>query len=250
MHTFRRVEKVQPNIAARYGAVAIPVVSEIDYFLANLADDDGRPLIDYWISPLATTLAPDGSSIMDRRQPQGMNWAVASGAGVVSVADGRIVLPGTLNLAAGSAAAVNPSAFTVVARVHPVASSILVGTERASISGTGAVSIGASGILTAAGGSGNVADNAGSLINSDLVVTVTFSTERGVSIRRDGTQTYANAGRTASNLGSRLYFGGTGTSTNYYNGNIGYLLYSLRDLSDPAYRAGLAAVERALVDLG
>jgi len=250
MHTFRRVVKSQPNIAARYGSVSIPAVSAIDNLLANLSDKDGRPLIDFWISPLASTLASDGSSIMDRRQPQGMNWAVANGSGVVSVSSGRIVLPGTFNLAAGAGAAINSSAFTVIGRVHPVASSILVGTERASISGTSAVSIGASGILTAAGGAGNVADNAGDVTNTDLVATVTFSTARGVSIRRNGVQTYANAGRTATNLGNQLYIGGTGASTNYYNGNIGYLLYSLRDLSDPAYRAGLSAIERALVDLG
>ncbi|WP_394065432.1 hypothetical protein [Alcaligenes sp. WGS1538] len=250
MHTFRRVVKSHPNIAARYEPVELPAVSEIDYLIANLADKDGRPLIDYWISPLASTLAPDGSSIMDRRQPQGMNWGVTSGSGVVSVTDGRIVLPGTFNLAAGAPAVVNPSAFTVVARVHPVASSIVVGTERGSISGTGSVSIGVPGILTAAGGAGNVADNAGDVTNTDLVATVTFSTVRGVSIRRNGVQTYANAGRTAANLGNRLYIGGTGTATNYYNGNIGYLLYSLRDLSDPALRPGLAAIERALVELG
>lgn len=248
MHTLRHTVKRQANLAARYGQVAIPAASDTDKLIANLADSDGRPLVDYWISPLLTTLEPSGAGIQDRRQGS-VQW-VAAGDGALSVADGRILLPGTFTLSAGGRAPINPDAFTLIARVAPMSGGVLIGTEGNSTGSTGSVKVGTSGVTTEAGGSTNVADNAGTLIGEDLVITVTFSTARGVTIRRNGIQTYANPARTAPNMGNSLYLFGTGTATTRLIGGAGYLLYSLQDLSHPALAVGLSAIEKTLVDLG
>ncbi|CAB3676057.1 hypothetical protein LMG26690_01332 [Achromobacter animicus] len=249
MHTIRFTEKTQPSLAARFGQGMMPADSHVDRLFANLADPEGRPFFDYMISPSMALLGPGGVGVRDRRQ-RDLRW-LTTGSGVLSTSAGRFVLPGTFLLSAGSAAAANPSAFTLVCRAKLIGTGgALVGSQNASITGTGAVTLGPSGVLTAAGGASNVADNAGSLVGVDLVVTVTFSTERGVQIRRNGVQTYVNAGRTAANAGSQLKIGGTGTVSSRFNGEIGYWFYSLRDLSDPRLLSGLEAIERELIAMG
>lgn len=253
MHTFRRAVKPQPALAARYGSVVVPEVTDIDRLIANLSDAEGRPLVDYWLSPLATLIAPDGSAIQDRRQPDAMPWNVNGGSGVVSVVNGRILLPGTFNLAAGEAASNNPDAFTVVARVRADegASRVLIGSNLGSINGVGAVILGTAGVSTSAGrASGTTSDGAGTALGVDMVVAVTFSIERGVTIRRNGKQTAEAPTRTAASQAVQVRIAGHSVSAStYFSGEMGYLLYSMQDLSRPELLPGLIALEKALIDL-
>ncbi|MFV0891271.1 hypothetical protein [Pseudomonas kurunegalensis] len=246
MHTIRRTTKSQASISAKFGAVSVPIASERDMKIANYTDKNGRPLIDYWISALVATLAPNGSGIRDRRQGS-LRW-MTTNSGILSVVDGKLSLDGSFILSAGEAATANLSAFTLIAKAKATASgSTIIGSELNSIAGTGSVSVGLSGVLTSAGGEGNVADNAGSLVGQEVVVSVTFSTERGVTIRRNGVQTYANPSRNKANIGGQVRIGGTGSSTTRFTGSIDCLLYSTRDLSAPELFAGLVALEKQVM---
>lgn len=252
MHIIR-FGTTQPAIAARFGPVSIPTASEDDLRLANLSGPDGRQVIDHWLGPLPETVSPDATGIQDRADGSAQ-W-LSDVPGDIDVTTQRILLSGNARLSAGAAAFVNPQAFTLVARVKRieggVGGGVLIGSERSTIGQSGSISLGPSGVTVSAGASTSFNDSsAGTLVGVEATIAVTFSTARGVTIRRDGIQTAINETRTSPLLGSQIYIGGTGTATSTrLNGEIRGLFYSRMDLSSPDLMHALVEIEQYLMAL-
>lgn len=243
MHTIKFVTKRQPGIFNTFGGIALPEATLDEIKIANFSDLSGRPSVAHWLSPNATLVSADGLLLRDRAQAD-TKWGTYPADLPIPLSSPDYFTPtGGETLTAGAGALQSKRAFTFVAKLN--GSGVVLGTERNSVSSAGSVSIGASGILTGAGGAGtNSADNAGDLTGVDVLVTVCFSVERGVTIRRDGAQTYRNTERTIENLGEQLRIFSTGVSElSRFSGKCGPIFYCGEDLSAPEKVPALKFIE-------
>ena len=250
MHNIKFSGKRQPSVFNSLGSIVLPSATTEEIKIANFSDQYGNAVVQNWLSPNSLLVSPDGKFLRDKAQAD-VKWETYPADLQIPISSPNYFTPtGGETLTAGAAVSQSKRAFTFVAKLS--GAGVILGTERNSVSSAGSVAIGASGILTGAGGGGtNSVDNAGDLTDVDVLVTVCFSTERGVTIRRDGVETYRDDQKTIENLGDQLRFFSTGTSElSRFSGKCGPIFYCSQDLSVYEKLPALKYIERfADVDL-
>lgn len=264
MRTVRVLAQKYPELAGRFSNAAIPAPSAVDYSWGAISKPDGSPALRYVFDPDpkfiragAGDIGPDAM----RDSASGLKWSTNVGKALVKATaiNGKPTLTldaATALLAPAGLATFNHDEFTFFAVINtPVTSAVrtLIGpaevTTITPLQGSCNLLISTGGFLNVYMGSTGapLVDSAHSYQGSNVLVMVTFSTLRGVTIRRNGVQVVKDETRVTPVVGTALNLFGASGSGSRFSGNVGKAGVLDVDLSRPEYAAGLASIESHLM---
>lgn len=266
MRTVQIVDGVYPELAGRFSESPVTLPTDIDYALGAISKEDGSPALRYMLDPDPAFIRAGAGEIGPdalRDSASGSKWSTNVGKSIVQAT--AINGQPTITLDAATAllrpsgqATFNHDAFSLFCVINsPVASTVrhIIGpnetTDITPLAGSCAVLLSTGGFLNVYLGStgAQLVENTQAWQGQAVLIGVCFSTERGVTIRRNGVQVAADAARVTPLTGTALnLFSGGGTGSRF-SGNAGKLLLADVDLSLPAHAKDLATIEDHLKSL-
>jgi hypothetical protein len=264
MRTVRVLAQKYPELAGRFSSAAIPAPSAVDYSWGAISKPDGSPALRYVFDPDpkfiragAGEIGPDAI----RDSASGLKWSTNAGKALVKAT--AINGKPTLTLDAATAlfgpagqATFNHDEFSFFAVINtPVTAAVrtLMGpTELTTVTplqGSCNLLINTAGFLNVYMGSTGapLVDTAHAYQGSSVLVLVTFSTLRGVSVRRNGVQVLKDATRVTPVTGTTFNLFSASGSGSRFSGSVGKVGVLDVDLSRPEYTKALAAIESHLM---
>lgn len=264
MRTVRVLAQKYPELAGRFSTAAIPAPSAIDYSWGAISKPDGSPALRYVFDPDpkfiragAGDIGPDAM----RDSASGLKWSTNAGKALMKAT--AINGKPTLTLDAATAlfgpaglATFNSNEFSFFAVINtPVTAAVrtLLGpaelTTVTPLQGSCNLLISTGGFLNVYMGSlgAPLVDSAHSYQGSSVLVLVTFSTTRGVTIRRNGVQVVKDATRVTPIAGTAINLFSASGSGSRLSGSVGKAGVLDVDLSRPEYTKALAAIEGHLM---
>lgn len=264
MRTVRVLPQKYPQLAGRFSNVSIAAPSSVDYSWGAISKPDGSPAFRYVFDPDpkfiragAGDIGPDAL----RDSASGLKWSTNAGKALVKAAaingkptltlDGATALFGPAGLAKFSheefsffAVFNTPVAATVRTLMGPAEP-----TSTTPLQGSLNLLLSTAGLLNVYMGS-----TSAPLIDTDhvyqgvnVLVLVTFSTQRGITIRRNGDQVVKDATRVTPISGTTFNLFSASGSGSRFSGSVGKVGVLDVDLSRPEYTKALEAIESHLI---
>ncbi len=266
MRHVRVLDRQYPELAGRFSSAAVPVPSATDYSWGAISKADGMPALRYVFDPDpkfiragAGVIGPDAW----RDSAGGSKWSTNAGKSLSLTAAINGARTVTLDGATGLLAAAGGGAFNKAeCSFFAVFNSPVVAAVRTLIGPAETVDItplqGSLNLLLSTAGALNVywGSLAAPLVDAgrayqgvNVLLLITFSTERGVSIRRNGVEVLRDSARVTPIAGTKLNLFGASGSGSRFSGVVGKLGILDIDLSRPEHMADLAAIESHLLSL-
>ncbi len=264
MRTVRVLDREYPQLAGRFSAAAITVPSPVDYSWGGISKPDGSPALRYVFDPDpkfiragAGVIGPDAW----RDCASGSKWSSNAAKSLVtgSALNGRPSISldaATALLASSDSGGFNKNELSFFAVFNtPVASTVrtLIGPAEVvattPLAGSINILLNTSGALNVYWGSTGeqLIDAAHVYQGVPVLLMVTFSQAKGVSIRRNGVEVVRSASRVAPLLGAKLNIFSASGSGSRFSGVVGKMGLADVDLSRPEYADSLAAIEAHLL---
>jgi hypothetical protein len=266
MRTVRVLDRQYPDLAGRFSSVAIPVPSAVDYTWGALSKADGSPALRYVFDPDpkfiragAGIIGPDAW----RDSASGSKWSTNAGKSLVKAtaingAPTVTLDAATALLAGADSGTFNATEFSFFAVFNsPVAATVRTLLGPTEVVGTTPLQ-GSCNILLSTAGALNVywgslgaplMEATKTYQGVNVLLLITFSTARGVSIRRNGVEVVKDASRVTPIAGSKLNLFSASGSGSRFSGSVGKVGVLDVDLSRPEYAGGLASIESHLMSL-
>lgn len=254
-----------PNLPGRFGTIPADPIAES--LIANIADENGVPIVQYWFDPAPAFFATESGFLVWRDRMSGEKFRVVGGTPTLSAGingqpaltldgGGRLANDsGTarFNAAAWSTVAVlrtdlatglksiigRAGATTAPVPVHPTlliqpSSSPPRNILASRINGTGAA------IRTA--------HNSASFdyVGTNLAIVNTFSVHSGVGLRRNGVEVARSASSTEALTETAFAIGGDQAGS-IFTGNLHHIFICRVDLSLPQWKFALDRIESFLL---
>lgn len=254
-----------PNLPGRFGTIPADPLAES--LIANLADENGLPVVQHWFDPAPAFFATESGFLVWRDRMSGEKFRVVGGSPTLGPGiNGQpaLILDGGGRLANDSGTAeYNPGAWSTVAVLRtdlatglksiigragsttapvPVHPTLLIQPSSSPprnifasrINGTGAA-------IRAAHNSASV-----DYVGANLAVVNTFSQQAGIGLRRNGIEVARNANATEPLTETKFAIGGD-QSGSIFSGQLHHLFICRVDLSLPQWAFALQRIESFLL---
>ena len=266
MRTVRVLDRQYPELAGRFSSSALPVPSAVDYAWGAISKPDGNPAFRYVFDPDpkfiragAGIIGPDAW----RDSASGSKWSTNASKSINLTAEinGKPTVnldAATALLAPSDSGGFNSTEFSFFAVFNsPVSTSVrnIIGpnelVEVTPLQGSCCLLLNTAGRLNVFFGSlgAPLVETTKAYQGVTVLVVVTFSTTRGVTIRRNGKEVVRDATRVTPIAGSKMNIFSASGSGSRFSGSIGKFGVLDVDLSRQEYAAGLAAIEDHLLSL-
>lgn len=260
MRTVQIVDGVYPDLAGRFSDSPVTLPTDIDYALGAISKSDGSPALRYVFDPAAAFIRAGAGEIGPdalRDSASGSKWSTNAGKTIVQATaiNGKPTISldaATALLRATGLATFNHDAFSFFCVINsPAVSAVryIIGPNELTgvtpLEGSCAILLSTSGQLNVYLGStgAQLIESAQVWQGQTVLICVTFSTTKGVTIRRNGVQVATAPTRTTALTGTALnLFSGGGTGSRF-SGNAGKIIIADVDLSLQAYAKDLKTIE-------
>lgn len=267
MRTVQIIDGEYPELVGRFSAAPIALPTDVDYAWGSISTPDGSPALRYVFDPDPRFIRAGAGEIGPdawRDSASGSKWSTNASKSLVlgTAINGRPTV--TLDAATALMMATGQATFkrdafsffgVLNAPVSATARYIIGPNELTSVTpleGSCALMLNTAGYLnvywgrTAAGS--QIVEDALVWQGEPVLIAACFSTERGVTIRRNGVEVLRDDTRTTPLTGAAMNLFSGGGSGSRLQGDAGKCVIANVDISLPEYAGGLAAIEGHLLD--
>lgn len=255
-----------PNLPGRFGTITPDPTAES--LIANIADENGLPLVQYWLDPAPGFFATEAGFLTWRDRMSGEKFRVTAGSPTLGPginSQPALILDGAGRLTNVSGnARFNANGFSTVAVCRTTLTTgikMLVGRANTPTEPTPVCPMfmiqevaGAGGrnmlVSRENGGGGAVraAHNTAAVdyASTNLLVVNTYSPQTGVSLRRNGVEVARNTAAVAPLTTTAFALAGD-LGANFFNGQLHHIFICRADISLPQWKFALDRIESFLL---